>query len=99
MLQLAGLALLLGLLVLELAIVKQAADGRVGVRGDLNEVQVLLASDIEGLKDGYDAESLTLGSDNKYFSGSDALVYSKLFSSYWGPLIRLNLLTGCRGSI
>jgi hypothetical protein len=47
-LQLAGVAFLLGLLVLELAVIEKAADGRDGVGGDLYEVE----SGLTGASDG-----------------------------------------------
>jgi hypothetical protein len=48
-LQLAGIALLLGLLVLELAVIEEAADGRDGVGGDLYKVEPGLAGAGDGI--------------------------------------------------
>jgi hypothetical protein len=49
MLVLVGVALLLGLRVLVLAVVQDAANRRVGVRGDLYEIEVGLTGDIKRL--------------------------------------------------
>jgi hypothetical protein len=49
---------LAGLVVLELAIVHDLADGRLRVGGDLHEVEVLLVGDAQGVAD---AEQTKLG--------------------------------------
>src|SRR5574341_2597572 len=49
-LMLLRLPILLGLLVLELSIIKQATHGRDAIGGDLNEVHVSIARDLEGLR-------------------------------------------------
>jgi hypothetical protein len=76
------LALLLRLLVLELAVVEDAADGRVGVRRDLDEVQALFAGHLERLLDGDDTEFLTLVVDDEDFPDTNPFVDAKVFGRY-----------------
>jgi hypothetical protein len=72
---------LLCLVVLELAVVEQAADRGHGVRRDLYEVQIGFAGHFEGLRKRDDSQPVALVIDDKDFSGPDALVDSE-FSSY-----------------
>jgi len=92
-LELARFSFFLGLLVLELAIVEQAAYRRVGVRRDLDEVKVVLSRHFERLKNRDNPDALSVCSDQQDFPGPDALVNSKLFFGYCGPLEILNCLS------
>ena len=60
---LAGLARLLSGLVLELAVVHDLADRRSGVRSDLDQVEVGLSGDAQGVFDAHDSDLFTAGSD------------------------------------
>jgi urease beta subunit len=62
MLVLAGVALLLGLRILVLAVVQNAADRRVDVGGDLHKIEVGLAGDIKRLGDRHDAQAFATSS-------------------------------------
>ena len=64
----------LGLVELELAVVHDPADRRVGHRGHLDEVEVELPGDRQGLGQRLDAELLTVGVDEADFTGTDAVV-------------------------
>ena len=72
----AGLALLLGLLVLELAVVEQAADRGHGVRRNFYEVEVGFARHFQGLWERDGTEPVSFIVDEEDFSGSDAVVDS-----------------------
>jgi hypothetical protein len=60
MLVLAGIAFLLGLRVLVLAVVQNAADRRVDVGGNLDKIEVGLAGDLKRLGDRYDAQAFAV---------------------------------------
>jgi hypothetical protein len=81
MLVLAGLALLLGLRILILAVVQDAANRRVGVRGDLYKIEVGLTSDIKRLGDRHDAQAFAVFSYEQGFASPNVLVGAE-FSSY-----------------
>ena len=68
----------LGLLVLVLAVVQDPADGRDGVRGDFDEVEVSLASSLQRLRERQDTKSLSVVPDDEDFAGANALVPTKL---------------------
>jgi len=76
-------------LVLELAVVEDLADGRVGVRRNLDEVEIELAGDVECLGQRLDAELRAVWSDESDFAGSDAVVDPRLVGrrrDYWCSL-------------
>src|SRR5262249_45144296 len=50
------------------------ADGRVRLGGDLDEVEVGIPGDREGLGQGLDADLLTIRADEPYLSGTNPLV-------------------------
>ena len=62
------------LLVLVLPEVHDLADGGVGVRRDLHQVEVVFTSDVERFGQRLDSDLLSVGSDQAYFSGPDPLV-------------------------
>jgi hypothetical protein len=78
---LAGLPLLFGLLVLELAIIEQPTDGRNSRWRYFDKVQLAFSRYFERLRDGHDAQPHTLIVNDEDFSGPDAVVNSK-FSGY-----------------
>jgi hypothetical protein len=80
-----GLPLLLGLFVLELAVVEDAADGRVGVGGDFDEVEAGVAGHGERFVDGRDAQLVALIVDDEDFPDANPFVDAE-FSGYTGPL-------------
>ncbi|MCU1248724.1 MAG: hypothetical protein JWQ49_1753 [Edaphobacter sp.] len=67
-------AVALVLLVQELAVVLDLADGGNGVRGDLYEVQGAFAGHLEGLKWGHDAKLFAIFVDDADFTGADTFV-------------------------
>jgi hypothetical protein len=81
----AGLAavLLLALrrLVLPLAVVEDLADRRVGLRRDLDEIEIVLSCQLERLREGLDPELVPLGIDEPDLSGPDALVDPRFVGS------------------
>lgn len=81
MLSLARLAVFFSLLVLELAIVQQAAHGRVRGRRHLHEVEVGVAGDLQGLVKWQDSEALAVSPDYEDFPCPNPLVDAE-FSSY-----------------
>ncbi len=85
LLVLVGVALLLGLLVLELAVVEEAADGGVGVGGDLDEVEAAVLGELEGLVEGEDAAFLALVVDEEDLADADAFVDAEI-AGYGRPL-------------
>jgi hypothetical protein len=80
-LALAGFAFLFRLLVLEFAVVQQAADRRHGRWGNFHKVKVGFAGKLKGLGCEHDAELLAGPVDKQDFPGSDAVVDSE-FSGY-----------------
>ena len=66
--------LLLSLLVLELAVVHDAADRRIGERRDLDEVEILLIGDPQSIRDREDAELAPVDADQTTPRRADALV-------------------------
>ena len=67
-------AVALVLLVEELAVVLDFADGRDGVGRDLDEVEGALAGHLEGFERGHDAELLAVLVNDADFAGADAFV-------------------------
>ncbi len=74
LLVLARLARLLSRLVLELAVVHDLADRRLGVRGYFDKVEIGIRGDAEGVFDAHDAYLLATWSDQADFRYSNALV-------------------------
>ena len=81
MLVFARLAFLFGLVVLELSVVQQPADGRDGGGRNLNEVQFAFSGDVQGLLNGQRPKLDTFVIDDEDLSGADAVVDSE-FSGY-----------------
>ena len=73
-----GLVLLLLLRVLELPVIHDLADGRLGERAHLDEVEAALLGRAQRLLDRQDAELLTLGSNASHLSGLDAAVGARV---------------------
>jgi len=71
-----GRLLLFIFLVLELAVVGDLCDRRVGVRRDLDEVEACLVSAAKSLADREDAVILARGTDDADFRRFDLVVYS-----------------------
>ena len=61
-------------LVLVLAVVHDPADGRVGLVGHLDEVELELPGHGEGLGQRLDADLVAVGSDEAHLAGADAVV-------------------------
>jgi hypothetical protein len=76
MLRLTRFALLLGLFVLELPVIKEAANGRDSGRGNLDKIQIAFARDFKGLLDAHSAQSDALVIDYKDLAGPDTVVDS-----------------------
>ena len=68
------LASLLRALVLELAVVHELADRRAGLGGHLDQVEVGLAGQAEGVLDTDDPDLLPVGADQSHLGNADALV-------------------------
>jgi hypothetical protein len=73
-----GLARLLGVLVLELAVVHELADWRLALRGDLDEVEVSLLGELQGLVGRDDADRLPVGSNESDLGNPDPVVDAQL---------------------
>ena len=71
---LAGLTGLHGRLVLELAVVHELADRRAGRRRDLDEVEVRLLGESQGVLDADDADLLAVGADEPDLGDADPVV-------------------------
>ncbi len=69
-----GFTGLLGVLVLELPVVHELADGWLAHRGDLDQVQVGFLGELEGLPRGDDADGLAVGSDEPDLGYPDPVV-------------------------
>src|SRR5215204_7804771 len=65
---------LLRSLVLVLAVVHDPADRRVGLRRDLDQVEVCLTGDRQGLRQRFDADLLAIRTDQPHLTGADAVV-------------------------
>jgi hypothetical protein len=74
LLVLAGLLGLLLLLVLVLGVVEQPADRRARVGGDLDQVEIGLAGDLQGLLGVDDTDLLAVGADQADLGNADALI-------------------------
>ena len=89
------LARLLGLdrlIVLVLAVIHDAADGRIGVRGDLDQVETLVLGDAAGLHGGINAHLVSVVADQPAFAHGDLFVEPGLLSSYCAHLLSTCLL-------
>jgi hypothetical protein len=71
---LAGSAIALVLLVEELAVVLNFADGRNGIGGDLYEVESPFAGHFEGFEGSHDAELFAIFVDDANFAGADTFI-------------------------
>ena len=91
LLTLASLALALGLLVLEAAVIQDLANGGIGGGGDLYEVEIAALGEIQGLFNAQDAKLRTMVVDQAHLADLDLVVRSKLFA-----YVLLLLMTGCR---
>jgi hypothetical protein len=74
----AGFTGLLGVLVLELPVVHELADRRTCHRGDLDQVEIGLLSELEGFARGDDADGLAVGSDEPDLGYPDPVVDAEL---------------------
>src|SRR5581483_1894965 len=74
----ARLAGLLRALVLELAVVHELADGRPGLRGDLDEVEIRFPGQPQRVVDAHDADLLTVRPDEAYLGHPDPVVDARL---------------------
>jgi hypothetical protein len=72
-----GFAVLFSPFVDELAVVNHTADRRIGVRRDLDQVQLSVACDLQGLADRYDTDVAAIWPDQADFRDADALINSK----------------------
>jgi hypothetical protein len=68
----------LTLFVLELAVIHDSADGRVGVRGHLDQVEFETSGHSQRIGNGLDSELIPGWSDESDFTGSDAVVHAVL---------------------
>jgi hypothetical protein len=89
LLVLAGLPLLLGLLVLEAAIVEQPADRRDDIGGYLDQVEVLRLGQLERLEGRQDTELLAILADKSNLANADSLVDAKILANGRSPLARV----------
>jgi hypothetical protein len=75
---------LLSLFVLELAVIHNPADGRVGVRGHFDQVEFETSRHSQCLGNGLDTELVAAGPDESDFTGSDAVVHAVLVATlFW----------------
>lgn len=58
----------------EFAVINDAADGRRGIRGDLNEIELLVSGQSERGIECHDAELLLCVIDDTHFAGADFAV-------------------------
>ncbi|BBX44652.1 hypothetical protein GCM10009641_56310 [Mycobacterium cookii] len=95
LLVLAGLALLLRRLVLELAVVHDLADRRFGVRGNFDKVEIGIRGDAKGVFDTHNAYLLTPWSDQADLRYADAFIDTGLSAdgASLGSLARLRRRT------
>ena len=75
-LSLARLAILLRLLVQELSIIKHPAHRRLGIRGDFDQVESSVLSELERILDWDNPNILAVGANQAYFTCSNVCVYS-----------------------
>ena len=75
------LTVLFGAFVDELAVVDHTADGRIGIRRDLDQVQLGVACDLQSLSYGNNANVASIGPDQSDFRDADALINSKFCSA------------------
>ena len=66
-----GFLIAFGLLVAELAIIHQPANGRRGVGGDLHQIHAVGARKGQGFPEGQDAKLFAIGPDHPDFAGAD----------------------------
>lgn len=71
------LAVLFGPFVDKLAVVDHTADGWIGVRRDLDQVQLGVACDLQGLADRYNTDIAAIRPDQADLRDADALINSK----------------------
>ena len=74
MLVLAGFLLALALLETELAVIHELANGRIGLRRDLYQIETLFIGDPERLCGGHDAKLLTGGADQTDLAVADLFI-------------------------
>lgn len=82
-LMLFGLALLLRLLILEAAVVKELADRRHRVRRDLDQIEITLPRHLQGLGGRHDAKLLSVLVDEADFRDSNGAIDAR---AGWRPL-------------
>lgn len=78
-----GLLYLLCLLILELSVIQDTADGRFGLRRDFHEVQLLLLRQGERLGDGYLAMVFAIGVDETYDRNTNLLVDAEAGNDFY----------------
>ena len=81
-----GFPVFLGLLVLELPVIKQATHRRDAIRGDLNEVNVSFARDLECLRGLKNAELLAVLIDDSNLAHTDSVIHAEIFANLRAPL-------------
>ena len=69
-----GVTCLHGRLVLELAVVHETRHGGAGVRGDLNQVEVSLLRQTQGILHADDADLLAAGADKTHLGDADPFI-------------------------
>lgn len=74
----AGASLALCLIVLVLAVIKEAANGRYRVRSDFDEVEIPLARGVQRLGERQNAQALPVLTNDEDFVGANALVPANL---------------------
>ena len=67
------------LLILELAVVEDAADGRLGLGGDLDQIELRLLRQADRFVDRHDADLLTFRADQANLRGADLAIDSMCF--------------------
>src|SRR5204863_5329174 len=73
-----GFLVALRRLVSPLAVIKDLADRRVGLRSHLDQIEIEVTGDVERLGQRLDAELLTVRVDEADFTGPDAIVDPRL---------------------
>ena len=80
-----GFPLLLCLLILELAVIKDTADRGNGRRSNFHQIHAGFARLAQCIINSHDAQLLTFWPDEAYISGTDAFVDAKLFTDARSP--------------
>ena len=74
-LMLLGFLVALGLFVAKLPVIHEAADGRIGIGGDFDQVNGISPGEVQGVAQTQDAELFAINPNDSYFAGADFPIY------------------------